>query len=45
MIETTQDDGQLLQSVYALISHAVLDPEIGQLNQATRTAEASDAAG
>jgi len=37
MIKTTQDDGQLLQSVYALISHAVRDPESGELNQPTRT--------
>jgi hypothetical protein len=37
MIETTQDDGQLLQSVYALISHAVRDPERRELNQPTHT--------
>jgi len=28
---------KFLQSVYALISHAVHDPENGQLDQATRT--------
>jgi hypothetical protein len=37
MIETPEDDGQILQSVYALISHAVPDPENEQLDQATRT--------
>ena len=37
MIETPEDDGQLLESVYTLISRAVSDPENGQLNQATRT--------
>jgi hypothetical protein len=37
MIETTQVHGQLLESVYALISHAVRDPDSGRLNQATRT--------
>jgi Mycothiol maleylpyruvate isomerase N-terminal domain len=35
--ETSQDDGRLLQSVYALISDAVRDPENGKLDQATRT--------
>jgi hypothetical protein len=35
MIETPQDDGQLLQSVYAVISHAVRDPENAHLSQAT----------
>jgi hypothetical protein len=29
MIETPQDDGQLLQSVYALINHVVRDRETG----------------
>jgi Mycothiol maleylpyruvate isomerase N-terminal domain len=37
MIETAEDAGQLLQSVYDLISRAVRDPENGQLDQATRT--------
>lgn len=37
MIETPEDAGQLLQSVYDLISRAVRDPENGQLDQATRT--------
>jgi len=36
MTGTSQDDGQLLQSMYALISHTVRDPENGQLDQATR---------
>ena len=37
MTETPQDEGQLLESVYALISHAVRDPENGKLDQGTRT--------
>ena len=37
MTETPQDGGQLLESVYALISHAVRDPDKGQLDQGTRT--------
>ena len=37
MTETSQDGGQLLQSVYALISDAVGDPASGQLDQGTRT--------
>jgi hypothetical protein len=37
MIETPEDAGQLLQSVYDLISRTVRDPENGQLDQATRT--------
>jgi len=37
MIENPQDDGQLLQSVYDLISYVVRDPENGDLDQATRT--------
>jgi len=37
MTEASQDDGQLLQAVYALISQTVRDPENGQLDQATRT--------
>jgi Mycothiol maleylpyruvate isomerase N-terminal domain len=37
MTQTSQDGGQLLQSVYALISDAVGDPASGQLDQGTRT--------
>ena len=37
MNQTSQDDGQLLQSVYTLITKAVCDPKNGQLDQATRT--------